>query len=135
VIVQTYSPDHPAIRRAALHDFVGFAGEELPYRAMFGVPPYGRLVRVIARGPHEAIVQAYMNVLGAAFREAADPSVRILGPAAAPIVKIRNLYRFHLQLRCPKSKPLQVLTAKVPAEHPAPAHVEVAIDVDAISML
>ena len=48
-----------------------------------------------------------MNDLAAAFRAAADPSVRILGPAPAPIIKIRNLYRFHLQLRCPNSRPLQ----------------------------
>ena len=135
VIVQTYSPDHPAIRLAALHDFVGFAAEELPMREKYGVPPYGRIVRVIARGPAEATVQAYMNDLGAAFRAAADSSVRILGPAPAPVLKIRNLYRFHLQLRCPKSKPLQALTAAVPNRHPAPAHVEVAVDVDPISTL
>ena len=49
VIVQTFSPEHPAIRLAALHDFVGFAEYELPIRKDFGVPPFGRLVRVIAR--------------------------------------------------------------------------------------
>jgi primosomal protein N' (replication factor Y) len=135
VIVQTYSPDHPAIRRAARHDFVGFAAEELPFREKYGVPPYGRIVRVIARGPTEATVQSYMNDLGEAFRLAADPSVRILGPAPAPITKIRNLYRFHLQLRCSKSKPLQVLTATVPNRYPPPGHVEVALDVDPISTL
>jgi primosomal protein N' (replication factor Y) len=135
VIVQTYSADHPAIKRAAHHDFVGFADEELPHRQRYGVPPYARIVRVIARGHMEATVESYMNELGDAFRAAADPSVRILGPAPAPIKKIRNLYRFHLQLRCPKSKPLQVLTATVPNQHPAPAHVEIAVDVDPISML
>ena len=113
----------------------GSPRKELPIRETYGVPPYGRIVRVIARGPAEATVQSYMNDLGAAFRAAADRSVRILGPAPAPIVKIRNLYRFHLQLRCPKSKPLQVLTATVPIRHPAPAHVEVAVDVDPISTL
>jgi primosomal protein N' (replication factor Y) len=135
VIVQTYSPENPAIRLAALHDFVGFAAEELPMREKYGVPPFGRIVRVIARGPAEATVQAYMNDLAAAFRAGADPSVRILGPAPAPVLKIRNLYRYHLQLRCPKSKPLQVLTATVPIRNPAPAHVEVALDVDPNSML
>ena len=67
VIVQTYSPENPAIRLAALHDFVGFAAEELPMREKYGVPPFGRIVRVIARGPAEATVQAYMNDLAAAF--------------------------------------------------------------------
>ena len=83
VIVQTFSPEHPAIRLAALHDFVGFAEYELPIRKDFGVPPFGRLVRVIARGPNEAAVQSYMDDLHAAFRSDADPSVRILGPALA----------------------------------------------------
>jgi primosomal protein N' (replication factor Y) len=135
VIVQTYAPEQPAIRLAARHDFVGFAAEELPIRERYGLPPFGRIVRVIARGPTEATVQAYMDELGTAFRAAADSSVRVLGPAPAPVVKIRNLYRFHLQLRCPKSKPLQVLTATVPVRHPPPVHVEVAIDVDPSSML
>jgi primosomal protein N' (replication factor Y) (superfamily II helicase) len=135
VLVQTYSPDHPAIRFAAGHDYEGFAGCELPEREKYGVPPYGRLVRIIARGPKEPKVQSYMDELAAAFKAEAHASVRILGPAPAPILKIRNLYRFHLQLRCPNSKPLQVLAGAVPRRLPPPEDVELAVDVDPISML
>ena len=85
--------------------------------------------------PNEALVQSYMNDLANGFRAAADSSVRILGPAAAPVLKIRNLYRFHLQLRCPNSKPLQVLASSLPRRHPPPEGVDVAVDVDPISML
>ena len=56
VLVQTYSPDHPAIRSAAKHDYEGFAQNELPEREKYGVPPYGRFVRLIARGPEETAV-------------------------------------------------------------------------------
>ena len=80
VLVQTYSPDHPAIRCAVEHDYEGFARGELPEREKYGVPPYGRLVRLIARGRQESAVQAYLDNLAAAFRQAADPSVRLLGP-------------------------------------------------------
>ena len=135
VLVQTYSPDHPAIRLAARHDFEGFAQSELPVREQFGVPPYGRLVRIIARGPKEATVQAYMDELATAFKAEAHTSVRILGPAPAPVLKIRNLYRFHLQLRCPNTKPLQALAGTVPRRFPTPENVELAVDVDPISML
>jgi primosomal protein N' (replication factor Y) len=135
VIVQTFSPDHPAIRAAAEHDYHAFVRDELPERQKYGVPPYGRIVRVIGRGANESAVFEYLKELGAAFRLAAGPSVRILGPAPAPIVKIRNLYRFHLQLRCPNSKPLQTLLNSVPSEHPAPHGVELAVDVDPINML
>jgi primosomal protein N' (replication factor Y) len=135
VLVQTYSPDHPAIRSAVTHDYEGFARSELPERQKYGVPPYGRIVRLIARGPDEPAVSAYMDNLAALFRAAADSSVRLLGPAPAPIIKIRNLYRFHLQLRCPQSRPLQLLANTVPAQLPAPHGIELAIDVDPLSML
>ncbi len=135
VLVQTYAPEHHAIRLAASHDFVGFAAIEMPVREQYGVPPYGRLVRVIARGCNEANVQSYMNDLADAFCSDADPSVRVLGPAPAPVVKIRNLYRFHIQLRCPNSKPLQTLVGAVPKRCLPPEGVDVAVDVDPISML
>ena len=135
VLVQTYSPDHPAIRAAVRHDYHAFVASELPEREKYGVPPFGRLVRLIARGPEESAVSAYLKDLAAAFRAAADPSVRILGPAPAPILKIRNLYRFHLQLRCPNSRPLQALARPCPPGIPAPHGIELAIDVDPITML
>jgi primosomal protein N' (replication factor Y) (superfamily II helicase) len=69
------------------------------------------------------------------FRRAAEPGVRVLGPAPAPILKIRNLYRFHIQLRCPNPRPLQVLARSVPSTIAAPHGVELAIDVDPIHML
>jgi len=135
VIVQTYSPDHLAIRSAAKHGYEEFAQCELPEREKYGVPPYGRIVRLIGRGPDESAVFAYMKDLAAAFRAAALPSVRLLGPAPAPILKIRNLYRSHMQLRCPNSRPLQLLVNGVTGRHPAPHGIEVVIDVDPITML
>jgi len=135
VLVQTYSPDHPAIRAAARHDYLEFVNGEMPDREKFGVPPFGRLVRLIARGRDESTVFGYIKQLAAEFHTAADPSVRILGPAPAPILKIRNLYRFHFQLRCPISRPLQTLTNSIPPRHPPPHGIELAIDVDPITML
>ena len=63
VLVQTYSPEHPAIRLAARHDYEGFVAGELPEREKYGVPPFGRLVRLIAAGPRKPTVQAYMDEL------------------------------------------------------------------------
>ncbi|MGC8642801.1 MAG: replication restart helicase PriA [Isosphaeraceae bacterium] len=135
VLVQTFSPDHPAIFHAIQHDYAGFVGGELLERARYGVPPFGRMVRVIARGAREETVSAYLDKLGEGLRQVADPSIRILGPAPAPITKIRNLYRFHLQARCPTTRPLQALIREVPGCWPTPRGVELAIDVDPINML
>jgi primosomal protein N' (replication factor Y) len=135
VLVQTYCPDHPAILHATRHDYEGFVRSELPERERFGMPPFGRLVRLIARGPEESVVEEYMKKLAAGLQQAADPSIRVLGPAPAPILKIRNLYRFHLQARCPEARPLQAMLREVPPRFPCPKRLELTIDVDPISML
>ncbi len=135
VLVQTYAPEHPAIQAAARHDYLAFVAGELPEREKYGVPPFGRLVRLIARGPEESAVFEYLQQMADALRSAAEPGVRVLGPAPAPILKIRNLFRFHIQLRCPSPRPLQVLAHNVPSKIPAPHGIELAIDVDPIHLL
>ncbi|MFO0950216.1 MAG: primosomal protein N' [Isosphaeraceae bacterium] len=137
VLVQTCSPDVPAIACAVHHDYEGFVATEIPERERYGMPPFRRLVRVIARGPDEPIVRDYLEALTNAFREAAPPggAVRVLGPAPAPVVKIRNLYRYHTRLVAPGPKPLQELIHAVPPTVPIPNGVELALDVDPVSML
>jgi primosomal protein N' (replication factor Y) len=135
VLVQTYSPENSAIRHAAAHDYLGFVSEEMPRRREHGVPPFGRIVRLIARGAREADVQSYLEGLAEALRKEAEPTVRLLGPAPAPVAKIRNSYRFHLQLRAGSHRPLQALLKTVLPGCAPPHDVELAVDVDPVSML
>jgi primosomal protein N' (replication factor Y) len=135
VLVQTICPDVPAIALAARHDYEGFVRSELPERERFGMPPFGRLVRLIARGRDEPIVKAYMEALTDGLRAAAPATVRVLGPAPAPVAKIRHLYRYHTRLVCESHRPLQALLRSVPNDTPIPATVELAIDVDPVSLL
>ncbi len=134
VLVQTYCPEAPAIVRAAAHDYHGFAADELPRRRSSGLPPFGRMARLVARGPDAAAVADYLHaVAGALEGPAVASGVRLLGPAPAPVVKIKNLYRFHLQLRAPGPGPLHaLLRLELPT---APAGVELAVDVDPVSLL
>lgn len=155
VLVQTYAPDHPAIELAAKHDYIGFTKFELPLREQFALPPYGRMARLIARGEEDAAVGRYMvDVAGrieaeakaVAAREAAAAgkpapppdspgTVVVLGPSPAPVARIKNLYRHHLQARAMTAAALQtVLHAVLPDIQP-PSGVELAIDVDPVSML
>lgn len=135
VLVQTYAPDHPAIAAAVNHDYLSFVAGELKIRRDQGVPPYGRMARLIARGEKELQVREYMNRLAESLRSAAAEGVRLLGPAPAPVLKIRGLFRFHLQLRAASARPLQDLLRSVLPENPAPRGIELATDVDPISML
>jgi len=134
VLVQTYSPDHPAIRRAAEHDYLGFVADELPRRRDHEVPPFGRLVRLIARGPDDTSVGNYLDTLASHLAAGSPPGVRLLGPSPAPVRKIRDLFRHHLQLRAPSPAPLRALLRTL-ADLPPPAGIELAVDVDPVGLL
>jgi primosomal protein N' (replication factor Y) len=135
VLVQTYCPDAPAILCAARHDYLGFVSGELPERERYGVPPFGRVVRLIARGPDLDVVRRHLDDLASALRSSASKSVRFFGPAPAPVEKIKNLYRFQLQLRAPTPRPLQDALQAVLPGFATPQGVELAVDVDPMSML
>jgi primosomal protein N' (replication factor Y) len=135
VLVQTLCPDHHAILCASRHDYEGFVAGELPERQKLGMPPFGRLIRVIGRGPEEPAVRGYLDELAGALRAGAPPGVQIAGPAPAPVSKIRNLYRHHLRLRCDSSRPLHDLWHGVAPTCLPPHGVELGVDVDPVNML
>jgi primosomal protein N' (replication factor Y) len=155
VLVQTFSPDHPSIALAANHDYIGFTKYELPLRDQFGLPPYGRVARLVARGEEDAAVAKYMvDVAGRieaeaksmAAKDAAalgkpaprpdDPGpVIVLGPTPAPVARIKNLFRHHLQARSLTASALQTVLHAVLADIQPPHGIELAIDVDPVSML
>ena len=135
VLVQTYCPDAPAIVRACHHDYLGFVKDELIVRGDHRLPPYGRMVRLIARGPNESEVEKFLLGVAATLRAASPPGVSLLGPVPAPVAKIRNLFRFHLRLQAAAARPLQdLLHAVLPTLKP-PGEVELAVDVDPMSLL
>ena len=135
VLVQTFCPTVPAIAHAQHHDYLGFVADELLAREKAGLPPFGRMVRVIARGSDARAVRLYLDTLADALRQAAPPEVAMTTPFPAPVEKIRDLFRFHLRLRCPSPRPLQALIHDVIPRYPAPSGIELAVDVDPVSML
>ena len=135
VLVQTYSPEVPAILHARTHDYLGFVAGELEERQKLGMPPFGRLVRLIARGADAHAVKDYLEGVNVALTDARPDVVAITAVVPAPVEKIRNLYRFHLRMRCPSPRPLQDLLKSVVSRFPPPGGVELAIDVDPVSLL
>ncbi len=134
VLVQSFCPEHPAIYNAARHDYEGFVRHELPTREAPLASPYGRIVRLVARGRDESRVEKYLTELANALRARAAPGVRFWGPSPAPILKIREEFRFHLQARCASAAPLRAMLSDLPL-HPPPYKVDLSVDVDPISML
>ena len=134
VLVQTYDPDHHAIRLAVRHDVPGFFDKELKDRKELDYPPFSRMVlaRIDALDEKEALDAA--TRLAQAARTSAGLDVR--GPSPAPIARVRNRYRFRVMLRSASRELLRkgALAIHV-ASQELPRSVRVAIDVDPVGAL
>lgn len=98
-ILQTYLPDHYAVRAAAAHDYVAFAEAELAARRRFGHPPFGRLVLLQTAAKQQATVERRADALARALREAGTGDADVLGPAPAFAAKKAGTYRAQIVLR------------------------------------
>jgi len=96
-IVQTYSPDHPAIRFAAAHDYEGFAAQELADRAQSRYPPACALLYLGVIGRNRNETQATAGAYAQALCEAGAGEV--LGPAPYPIARMNEEWRFRIALK------------------------------------
>ena len=105
-ILQTYLPEHYAIRAAAEHDYATFAEHELRARERFGYPPFGRLVLLATSAAKEATVDRRAGELAFALRAAAGSDAEVLGPAPAFAAKRAGSHRAQLVLRGPRPQAL-----------------------------
>jgi primosomal protein N' (replication factor Y) len=123
-IIQTYVPEHYAVRAAAAQDYVAFARAELAERKRFGYPPFGRLVLLQTTAKREDTVRRRADEQARTLRAAAGPDDEVLGPAPSFAAKVANVYRWQIVLR--GEDPTYLL------EHVGP---EWTIDVDPASLL
>jgi primosomal protein N' (replication factor Y) len=105
VLIQTYHPHHYALRHACAQDYEGFFEEEINYRRNLSYPPFVALASLLVHGEDLARVQA----TAAALREALDRAntergCRVLGPAPAPLARLRGEHRVQLLLKS-RSRP------------------------------
>jgi primosomal protein N' (replication factor Y) len=139
VIVQTWDPEHPAIALAARHDVDSFLARELTDRRELGYPPLLRsaLVRVDATSEDRARDACAALARAARSSDAAlRERVLVLGPAPAPIARIRNRWRFRIMLRAAERSDLRAALGPVSEAISAlPRDVRGVIDVDPVQLL
>ena len=106
VLVQTLSPDHPAIQAAVRHDYAAFAAGELPMRQMLRYPPFASMIRLVVRGPSQPIAAEFAKYIAerlAAALEQRKADARVLGPAPCPFARLKGKYRFQIQVQGPRA--------------------------------
>lgn len=108
VIIQTYAPRHYSIRCAARHDYAGFAAQEQRYRKQLGYPPFTRLINVRFEARDGKRVEAAARLFADGldrllqsdeFSSAGSRRPHVLGPAPAPIERIKGQVRWQLLVK------------------------------------
>jgi primosomal protein N' (replication factor Y) len=139
VLIQTYSPAHPAIELAKLHDVEAFLARELADRKETRYPPFARLALVRVDAMDLPVAERAATALAARARRTPAGQaghVEVLGPAPAPLARLRGRYRYRVLLRAEDRGPLRAVLAAIEAEiELLDRRVRAVIDVDPVSML
>jgi primosomal protein N' (replication factor Y) len=110
VLIQTYHPDHYALRHATAQDFRGFYDQEIRHRRNHGYPPFVALALLLVRHKDPArahsTAQQLRNFLSEANR---DHSCRVLGPAPAPFARLRNEHRIQILVKSTSRKQMRAV--------------------------
>jgi primosomal protein N' (replication factor Y) len=134
VLIQTRQPEHPAIRFAAHHDVKAFLEHELAARHELRYPPYSRLALVRLDAVDEGVVMAEAERIAKIARRVEAEGVEVLGPAQAPLARLRGRYRYRFLLRATDRTRLRLVLLGV-ARAAVDRRVRLGIDVDPVSML
>ena len=142
VLVQTCTPEHPAISAVAATDLQAgeqaFRKRELDERREAGYPPFTRLVTLLVDGPDEAPVERAAGALAERARAlAGERDITVLGPAPQALSRLRGRYRWHVLLKSTAGAPLREIAAALLAEgdRSGRGKARVIADVDPIEVL
>jgi primosomal protein N' (replication factor Y) len=142
VILQSFYPNHYALQFARRQDYAGFYRHEIEFRRMLGYPPFRSLVQILVRAAAaekaRRLAQQVADELKSGIDRAGDRKrLQVLGPATAPLEKLRGQYRFQVLLKgMPGHDPTGILHdafARL-AQRKAPMK-SIHVDVDPMSML
>ncbi len=138
VIIQTMNPSHYSIRHSMTHDYEGFYNEEIQYRMQLGYPPLGRIIKLEVKSPNESYASEAAKIARNRMRSLVrGKDTILLGPAPAPIARLRGQYRFQLLLISQKRDTIRSLAAEGRSiiEEKYGRKCRVIIDVDPVNLM
>jgi primosomal protein N' (replication factor Y) len=134
VIIQTFQPEHYSIEMARNHDYTGMYTREIELRESLGYPPFSRLANVKIEGTENTFVQdAAARLADLARKLQSSSDLEVLGPAPAPLTRLRDKYRWQLLIKGRKLDRLHYLLHKLEGEISSLSKggkIKISIDVD-----
>ena len=106
VIIQTLNPDHYAVRFAAGHDYEAFYKKEIEFRKWLRYPPFAACANVLVRAEMQEEALRMATQLGIVINPAPE-GVRVMGPAEAPVLRVKNEFRYQILLKAAKRSVLR----------------------------
>jgi primosomal protein N' (replication factor Y) len=137
VIVESYHPEHYAIQLAARQDYVSFFEKELHFRRLMRYPPFVALASVLVRGTKLEKAIQWSRQIETFFESHKMPEIKVLGPAVAPLARLKGEHRFHFLLKASRRGTLnQVLNGCLTfcAQKEIPDRA-ILIDVDPVNLM
>ncbi|UCF81612.1 MAG: primosomal protein N' [Acidobacteriota bacterium] len=135
VFIQTVNPRHYAVEMAVGGRVAEFYRKELWFRRVMKYPPYTAMAIVLARDRNEEKAVKLIKKLARALREAGDPRVAVLGPAPAPLAKIKDVHRYHVVLKSSSRGRLRSVLDKALGSLKRLKRESVRINVDPVNVL
>ena len=136
VIVQSFTPFHPAVQYARQHDFIGFYEQEIEFRRELRYPPMTRLVCITVRSRSESKAKFVAETLSHGLRKVLTEDRDAMGePTPAPLARVQGAYRFQIIIRSDQIMRVTELVNRAVATTKLPEDVNVTVDVDPISLL
>jgi primosomal protein N' (replication factor Y) (superfamily II helicase) len=106
VLVETHYPEHYAIQHAAKQDYISFFEKEAHFRRMLHYPPFTALASILVRDRKIENAIRWSRALAEYFAPFENRGVKVLGPAAAPLARLKKEYRFQFLLKSPQRSAL-----------------------------
>ena len=137
VVVQTFSPVHPAIQFARRHDYEGYFDAEMEFREQLYYPPFTRAAMLTLRGRSEQKVSFSADYLKKQIEPIVETitDLQVSGPAPAPLLRAETFYRYQLMLRTRRMSELSRCLAAVASGLILPDEVALTIDIDPVNLL
>lgn len=136
VIVQAFTPFHPAIQYARRHDYAGFYEQEIEFRQQLHYPPVARVALVTLKGRNEDKVKFSAEYLRNEFAKALETveDLILAGPAPAPLLKAETFFRYQLMLRTKRMPTVSRKLNHLLAGIKLPEDVSLVVDVDPMNL-